>query len=286
MKAIESISNSGSVTKQNWFTLHPLAAFFTLAILFSWLIALPSLFFGLPFKPFQTIGAYGPFLAGLLASAASGREEMKSFFRRMTNFHFGLSLYLLAIFGYVLLYFLVASLSGAPLVQYLTEKWTLIFSLYLPALFTVYLVNPIGEETGWTGFALPHLQKRFSPWLAAVILGLIWAIWHLPAYFVPSEMGTFNPIGFIIFILVAIFTRLLWTWLSNHAHGSGILAILLHASSNAVSLTLIPQMLPTPTQSQLVTSGMIMLGFLFLFAILTLIFTRGQLSFESTTETS
>jgi CAAX protease family protein len=178
--------------KQNVLARYPLLSFFTLAIVISWLIAAPSLFFGMPFKPFQTAGAYGPLLAAVIVSAALGGNELKSLFHRMTNFRFGLSWYLLAIFGYVLLYLLVTALSGAPLAQSLTEKWTLIFSLYLPALFTSYLVNPIGEETGWTGFALPHLQRRFSPWLSAVILGAVWAVWHLPGFFVPSEMGAFN----------------------------------------------------------------------------------------------
>ena len=147
---------------------------------------MPSLLFGLPFKPFQTAGAYGPLLAAVIVSAALGGDELRSLFSRMTNFRFGLGWYLLAIFGNVLLYLLVTGLSGAPLMQSLTNKWTLIFTLYLPALFTSYLINPIGEETGWTGFATPHLQKRSSPWLSAVILGVMWAVWHLPGFFVPS----------------------------------------------------------------------------------------------------
>ena len=49
--------------KQNVLARYPLLSFFTLAIVISWLIAAPSLFFGMPFKPFQTAGAYGPLLA-------------------------------------------------------------------------------------------------------------------------------------------------------------------------------------------------------------------------------
>jgi membrane protease YdiL (CAAX protease family) len=272
--------------KQNVLARYPLLSFFTLAIVISWLIASPSLFFGMPFKPFQTAGAYGPLLAAVIVSAALGGNELKSLFHRMTNFRFGLSWYLLAIFGYVLLYLLVTALSGAPLAQSLTEKWTLIFSLYLPALFTSYLVNPIGEETGWTGFALPHLQRRFSPWLSAVILGAVWAVWHLPGFFVPSEMGAFNLVSFIFFVLISIFVRMIWTWVANHTKGSGIAGILLHASSNAVSLALIPNLLPAPTPSQMAISGLLLLGFLLFFAVLILIFTRGRLSYTESISNS
>lgn len=265
-------------TKINFVQQYPLPSFFTLAIIITWLLALPSILLGLPFKPFQTAGAYGPLLAAVIVSVAMGRDEVKSLLRRMTNFHFGLGWYLLAIFGNVLLYLLVAGLSGAPLMQSLAEKWTLIFTLYLPALFTSYLINPIGEETGWTGFALPHLQKRFSPWLSAVILGVMWAVWHLPGFFVPSELGAFNPVNFVFFVLISIFIRVIWTWITNNANGSGIVGVLLHASSNAVSLALIPKLLPAPTPDQMAVSGLVLLGLLFLSAVLVLVFTRGRLS--------
>jgi uncharacterized protein len=265
---------------QNVLARYPLLSFFTLAIVISWLMTLPSLLFGMPFKPFQTAGAYGPFLAAVIVSAARGGDELKSLLNRMTNFRFRLGWYLLAIFGYVLLYLLVAGLSGAPLAQSLTEKWTLIFTLYLPALFTSYLVNPIGEETGWTGFAVPHLQRRFSPWLSAIILGAVWAVWHLPGFFIPGEMGAFNPVNFIFFVLISIFVRILWTWVANHTRGSGVAAILLHASSNAVSLALIPNLLPAPPLNQMGISSLLLLGFLFLLAVLILIFSRGRLSYK------
>jgi membrane protease YdiL (CAAX protease family) len=257
-----------------------LLSFFLLAILISWLLAVPALFFGMPFKPFQTVGAYGPLLAAVILSAAMGSGELKSLFRRMTNFRFRLVWYLLAIFGFVLLYLLVAGLAGAPLMQSLAQRWTLIFTLYLPALLTTFLINPIGEETGWTGFALPRLQQRFKPWLSAVILGAIWAIWHLPGFFVPSELGAFNPVNFTFFILNSVFVRLIWTWITNGANGSGIAGILLHASSNAVSLALIPGLLPAPTPDQLAISGMLLLGLLALIAVLVLVFSRGRLSYN------
>jgi len=277
----DATTNARLAPEKNVLARYPLLSFFTLAIVITWLLVLPSLLFNIPFKLFQTAGAYGPLLSAVVVSAAMGREELRSLFRRMTNFRFGLGWYLLAIFGYVLLYLLVAGLSGAPLMQSLAEKWTLIFTLYLPVLLTSYLINPIGEETGWTGFALPHLQKRFSPWLSAVILGLVWAVWHLPGFFVPSEMGAFNPVNFGFFVLNSIFVRIVWTWVTNNARGSGISGILLHASSNAVSLALIPNLLPAPTPDQLALSGLFLLGLLFLSAILILLFTRGRLSYKN-----
>lgn len=280
MTALQESSQAGAIRKPNFVARHPLSSFFTLAILITWMIGLPSLLFELSFKPFQTAGAYGPLLASVIVSAAMGNAELKSLFARMTNLRFGLVWYLIVIFGNVLLYLLAAGLAGAPLMQSLTEKWILIFSLYLPALFTTYLVNPIGEETGWTGFALPRLQQQYKPWLAALILGVIWAIWHLPAFFVPSEMGAFNPVNFVFFVLSTIFIRIVWTWITNNAQGSGIAGILLHASSNAVSLALIPGLVPAPTPDQMAMSGLAVLGFMFLLSVVLILSTRGQLSYK------
>ena len=147
-------------------------------------------------------------------------------------------------------------------------------------MFTTYLINAIGEEVGWTGFALNHLQMRFSPWLAAAVLGVLTAVWHLPAYFVPSEMGAFSPVGFTIFTLQVVLTRIIWTWATNHAQGSAVIAILLHASSNAVGVALIPQLLPTPTPDQFALSGLILLGLLLVMATVLLIATRGRLGYR------
>lgn len=277
---MSAITNTSVRAKESFVQKYPLLSFFTLAFVITWLLAVPSLFFGLPFKAFQTAGAYGPLLAAVMVSTAMGGDELKALLGRMTNYSFGLGWYLLAIFGYVLLYLLMAGLSGAPLIQSLAAQWTLIYTLYLPALFTSFLVNPIGEETGWTGFALLHLQKRFSPWLSAVILGIVWEFWHLPGFFVPSEMGAFNPVSFIFFVLISIFVRIIWTWIANNTRGSGITAILLHASSNAVSLALIPNLLPAPTADQMAISALFLLGLLFLCAVVILISTRGRLSYR------
>ena len=282
MTTINAPAHSGSAYRE-LIARHPLFTFFTLAIVLTWIAASPALFFGLPFQPYQTLGAYSPFMAAFLVSAVvNGRDGIRALLMRMTSWRFGLGSYLLAIFGLVILYILTVLLSGALPVQVLIDNWSLVFTFYLPALLTTYLVNPIGEETGWTGFALHHLQKQFSPWFSALILGILWAIWHLPAYFVPSGMGAFNLAGFAIFMLIAVFTRVIWTWVTNNAKGSGIAGVLLHASSNAVSVGLLPLLLPTPQANQADDlSGPILLGLLFLFAVLILLFTHGQLSYRS-----
>src|SRR5215213_1460621 len=75
---------------------YPLITFFTLAIAFSWIAVSPALLMGVPFKPYQTLGAFSPLLAALILSAAlNGREGVSALVQRMTVWRFGLSSYLL-----------------------------------------------------------------------------------------------------------------------------------------------------------------------------------------------
>jgi CAAX protease family protein len=46
-----------------------------------------------------------------------------------------------------------------------------------------FLVNGLGEETGWRGFLLPTLQERFGALEAALLVAPLWALWHLPFFF-------------------------------------------------------------------------------------------------------
>jgi membrane protease YdiL (CAAX protease family) len=47
------------------------------------------------------------------------------------------------------------------------------------------ITGAVGEELGWRGFLLPRLRKHYGPVTAAWVMGLLWSLWHLPAWFVP-----------------------------------------------------------------------------------------------------
>jgi membrane protease YdiL (CAAX protease family) len=84
-----------------------------------------------------------------------------------------------------------------------------------PVLFA--LVNDPGgvEELGWRGFALPMLQRRFGALNAALILGVIWGIWHLPAFMISgtNQSATSLPIflvGSVAFSVLLAYTTTVW----------------------------------------------------------------------------
>jgi uncharacterized protein len=87
------------------------------------------------------------------------------------------------------------------------------------------------EETAWRGFALPRLQAKYNAFTASLILGTLWGLWHIPLVFIPGSFQSTVP--FIGFVLSAIATSVLMTWLFNHSKGSVLVAAVFHGATDA-----------------------------------------------------
>ncbi len=85
----------------------------------------------------------------------------------------------------------------------------------------------ITEEFAWRGFALPRLQAGMRPFPAALLLGLLWGLWHIPLFFMLGSCQSRIPfIGSMVSILA---TSVMVSWVFNHARGSVLLAAIFHA---------------------------------------------------------
>ena len=99
----------------------------------------------------------------------------------------------------------------------------------IPALLFMLVLGPV-EEFGWRGLALPLLQRRFTQFWASVILGIIWGIWHLPAFLIggtPQSEWVFLP-----FFIAAIALSIIMTAIFNASKGSILTAALFHFQLN------------------------------------------------------
>lgn len=100
------------------------------------------------------------------------------------------------------------------------------------------------EEIGWRGYALPRLQSRMAALSSSLIIGVIWALWHVPSFFLlPGADQAALP--FLWYIPSVLAIAVVFTWLYNNTRGSLLLATLLHTSIQATNI-LIPN-LPTET---------------------------------------
>ena len=265
---------------------HPLASFFVLAFAGAWITFPPLLLsrnglgllpLTLPVDPFQTIGAFaGPTLAAVIVTAAtSGAAGLRQLLRRIVQWRVGVGWYLLALLGFPLLYVGsgIIMLGGAS--QPLLAQWSLLFTVYLPYL-VGDLISTMGEEMGWVGYALPNLQQRIAPLLSAVTLGVLWSLWHLPAFFVTDLLAPFSIVGFAFFIVLCVGVRITWTWIVNKTTGSVLIIALLHAASNGTTIALAHRLPMVPPAAILLFLGLLVV----VFPVLILIFTRGRLSYK------
>ena len=103
--------------------------------------------------------------------------------------------------------------------------------------YTVFILffGPLPEELGWRGFALDQLQKSYDARTSSIILGIGWASWHLPLFFIPgtyqNQLGV-GTLAFWVYLIAMIFSTFVMTWIYNHTQRSTMSAILFHFMIN------------------------------------------------------
>jgi membrane protease YdiL (CAAX protease family) len=106
---------------------------------------------------------------------------------------------------------------------------------WIAFLFFIFWFGPLPEEMGWRGFALDRLQMRMPALAASVVLGSVWAIWHVPLFFVPGSFQAGIGLGttrFWIFLFSMVPLSVLMTWVFNNAQRSTLTAVLIHYTGN------------------------------------------------------
>ena len=281
---------------------HPLVAYFVLAFTLSWLPVLPltlSRNAGVNVLPYDLPAILknvllvlttfmGPTLAALIVTGVTeGRAGLKRFLKRFIQWRVGVPWYLVALFTSLLIWLLAyTAVVGLPLLSGAITHWSLLFTAFFPFVAFGLLIPAIDEEPGWRGFALPRLQQRYGPAWASVILGVLHGLWHIPAVFTVM----YEPLPFanlLPFILTAACATVLYTWVYNHTGGSILIAMLMHAASNAATAWLTALL----TATHLVTPEAGWVGYLVthdwintiafgLAAVLVLVLTRGRLGYR------
>lgn len=100
--------------------------------------------------------------------------------------------------------------------------------VHIVLLLAVFLVPAALEELGWCGFALAKLQQNLSAFGASLVIGVVWAVWHL----VPLIQAGRSFVWIGSWFVGTVALRVLITWIFNSSAGSVLLAALFHASVN------------------------------------------------------
>ena len=220
----------------------PLAAFFLIAFAWTWSIA------GLmlvapgwvdrtigpigPGNPLFFIAVYGPSVSAILVTAlTSGAAGVRALLGKLVRWRFH-PIYYIAVLAGVPLSAIIAGhfgewLMGVPAAPHIAAipGWLKVLPIAL-----VLDPGPLGEELGWRGFALPRMVRRFGAPLASGMLGLIWGVWHYPAFKVPGMPQ--NALNFPLFVVGAMVLSIIVAWLVLRTGGSVLIAVLFHLAVN------------------------------------------------------
>jgi membrane protease YdiL (CAAX protease family) len=95
------------------------------------------------------------------------------------------------------------------------------------------ITGAVGEELGWRGFLLPRLQARMGVVRAAWMMGVLWGLWHLPAFFTPGLPHRFMPMPLVLPLIATfgVFMALVF----NRTGGSVLATMAAHLSLNISS---------------------------------------------------
>lgn len=213
--------------------------YFILAYAISWAIAIP-LALGkqnliqpiLPLWAHYFVG-FGPMLSALIMTwHCEGSEGLRKMGARILGWK--VHLWWFVAFMPLLLGFVVClsinlftddkiAISELGMVNFLPP-------LGIGALFLWIFSFGFGEEIGWRGYALPHLQTKHNALMATSILALLWAIWHLPQFFY-----LFDPdiaIGWVIGLFAG---AIVFTWIFNSTNGSILIVSVFHGCFNYIT---------------------------------------------------
>lgn len=194
------------------------------------------------------LGGWGPSAAGvfLLYRTSKDRVERRSFWRRVVDVR------RISAAWYLVILLLIPALAFASvfvdaLIAGTAPEFLMLRDIAANPLLLVVLVvlglllGPISEELGWRGFALDRLQARWGALAASLFLGIAWALWHLPLFFMRGTSQYAQGLGsrfFWVFLAIGVPLSVLMTWAYNRNSRSILSAILLHWAMN-LSLNLV-----------------------------------------------
>ena len=174
-------------------------------------------------------GAYAPGLVALLLTFRSeGTVGVKNLLRRTLMTDAPARLYVLAVS-----YIAVIEIAAAGLHRLVAGAWPPFGPGSLALIpISIAFSTPFqaGEEIGWRGFALPRLADRFGLRIASLVLGIIWAIWHLPQFYIAG--GDSYHQSFVVWSSQVVAMSVALAWLYARSGGSLLLVMLMHAAIN------------------------------------------------------
>jgi membrane protease YdiL (CAAX protease family) len=204
--------------------------------------------------PLVLLGAFGPSAAGFLLAAPAERREL---IRRFVELGRIPPLWWILILAFHPLIaaaggWIGARLGGPPV----RVDWSPIATIGSAAVWLplTLVAGPLSEEFGWRGYVQDRLQAIGGPFNASIALGIMWAMWHLPLFFIDGTQQAATRFGtwaFWMWSTRLVFLALAYTWIYNRTARSIFAVVLFHFLSNATASLLTSGGNALPTEFQI-----------------------------------
>jgi CAAX protease family protein len=215
--------------------------FFLVAFAWSWAFWIPvSLAGALGFSratiaavslPAIIVGAFGPLMGAIACVyATEGRKGLKPYLARFLDLRLGIAGWLtpVVVTGVITaVSWLLPVAFGEPLLpMLLPSAW-----VFFPYLRIMIFLGGGQEEFGWRGYALERMETCFGAWFGNLALGVIWACWHIPLWFIPGTSQ--QSMSFPGFILLTVGLSFFFSWVREASGYRPFSALWSHGLSNA-----------------------------------------------------
>ncbi|NTU56402.1 MAG: CPBP family intramembrane metalloprotease [Anaerolineales bacterium] len=184
--------------------------------------------------------ACGPTIVAFVMTAfTEGKPGVKALWRRFWNRNLSLKWLLVTLLGFEVLrlvtYLVVRTIDGQPypIVDTSNPLW-----MTIPLFLSAFISSGMGEEFGWRGYVLPRFQAKWNALTSSIILGLIWAAWHVPGFIMPNISPLYQQ-NFLEWVPGMLLGSVLYTWIFNNTKGSVLAAAIFHAAWNT-SVVVLP----------------------------------------------
>jgi membrane protease YdiL (CAAX protease family) len=175
-------------------------------------------------NPLYIFMAYSPGLAGVfMVWKHYGIQGLKKFFKRLLLWKMSKVWWFFLLVGIPILAYFASILNGTFTTSFPFSPWHEVFPAVIQSLFLLGTI----EEFGWRGVAQPLLQQKMAPFWAGLVVGIIWATWHLPAFLFGGGVQ-YSAWPIIPFFAGVIALSIILTPMFNNSKGSLLIAYLFH----------------------------------------------------------
>lgn len=209
-----------------------LVAFFFLSFLIGWVAWLPLVINPQLPQPMSIIGLFAPALSAVLVAWwAQGKAGIATIFQRYRTWRFSIAWYLFALLVIPVIYGIGLLLTSLSTHVVIGNLFIANSPFFLLVAYVYLMIINSGEEIGWRGFALPLLETQFRrPLFVGLLLGIFWALWHLPLYIYPALATMPYP----VFFFFAVGLSVIYVHLFRQTKGSLWPVVMLHAATDVL----------------------------------------------------